>query len=87
MSLHLVFVWLSVCGLWGVGGVWGWGLILGKSGETAKARAILSLPLLALLLHSPFAGARLQWPRVSAKCGEVCSVSRGKSWLGTLHTQ
>lgn len=65
----------------------GWGLILGKSEEAAKAEAILSLPLLALLPARPSAGARLQWPRVSAKCGEVCSVSRGKSWLGTLHTQ
>lgn len=76
MSLHLVFVWLSICVLWG--GWWGvgWGLILGKSGEAAKAGAILSLPLLALLPAQPL-------------CWSQAAVAQGlrQVWRGLFREQ
>lgn len=54
----------------------GWGLILGKSGEAAKAGAILSLPLLALLPAQPL-------------CWSQAAVAQGlrQVWRGLFREQ
>lgn len=64
-----------------------WGLILGKSGEAAKAKSYFKASPARPAPHTPLSRARLQWPGAWANHGGFCSESRGKSWLQNIHTQ
>ena len=80
LSPRCVAVWLKcVC----IGGV-DQGLILGKSGDTAKAKSYFKAspaPHIAPLLSQAAVARGL------GQAWRVCSESRGKSWLQDIHTQ
>lgn len=69
-------MWLSICVLWGVGGVWVGASFWEKSGEAANTGAILSFPLLALLPAQPL-------------CRSQAAVAQGlrQVWRGLFREQ